>query len=172
MRFDRFKHSWRSIGLRWMIVLSVALGMMGCAANQRLVNHSFEFDARKDSPDITILDYRYGNSKNPSTSNPDWVKNEGRSLQSAGTYGAMLVGDFLFVKWKIKSTDEIVEDTVDLRSRLPHDIAEQTVYFVVMGRQLYVYLISSERRASNQPPIGPRVYRHLKTITLYPDEMK
>jgi hypothetical protein len=58
----------------------------------------------------------------------------------------MLLGDDLYVKWRIKSTGEIYEDTVDLRNRLPEDMHRQRIRFVVWGPQLYVYLISPKRK--------------------------
>jgi hypothetical protein len=64
------------------------------------------------------------------------------------------------------------EETVDLRYRLPRDITDHRVYFIVRGPQLYVYLISPERRPPDMPGNGPRVYSHLKTTTIYPDQPK
>jgi hypothetical protein len=84
----------------------------------------------------------------------------------------MLRGDDLYVKWRSRTTGELFEDTVDLRKRLPRDITGQTVYFAVKGPQLYVYLVSQERRASSEPPNGPRMYHHLKVTTVYPDGAK
>jgi len=84
----------------------------------------------------------------------------------------MLRGDFLYVKWRIKSTGQVYEDTVDLRRRLPADITDHRIHFIVKGPQLYVYLITPERRPPDMPPNGPRPYQYLKTITIYPDQAK
>ena len=84
----------------------------------------------------------------------------------------MLRPDELFVKWRLRSSGEVFQDTVDLRKRLPADITNQTIYFVVNGRQLYVFLISKELRPPNEPPTGPRMYRHARVRTLYPDDTK
>jgi hypothetical protein len=72
----------------------------------------------------------------------------------------MLRGEFLHVKWKIKSTGEVYEDKVDLRSRLPRNIKNHTVSFIAKGPQLYVYLVTPERRSLGSPPNGPRETEH------------
>jgi len=136
------------------------------------VDHSFSFDAITDSPDAELLDYRYGDSKQRPTRNPEYLRQEGRSIQRGGISGEMLRGDFLYVKWRIKSTGQVYEDTVDLRRRLPADITDHRIHFIVKGPQLYVYLITPERRPPDMPPNGPRPYQYLKTITIYPDQAK
>ena len=67
-----------------------------------------------------------------------------------------------------KKTGLVHEDTVDLRSRLPESIKDHRIYFIVKDTQLFVYLITPERRAPEMPPNGPRPTQHLKTITIYP----
>lgn len=130
----------------WLVLFSTLLIQTSCATNRKIVFHSFEFDARWDSPGIEIIDYRYGQSKNPVARGcpPHYAPCE-RIPQQAGTSGRMLVGDDLYVKWRIKSTGEVYEDTVDLKSRLPHNIAYHEIHVIVHGPQLYVYLISPER---------------------------
>lgn len=82
----------------------------------------------------------------------------------------MLRGDSLYVKWRVKSSGRVYEDTVDLRNRLPRDIKDHRIYFVIKGEQLYVYLISPQRRPSDVPPNGPGMYRHRIVKTIYPDQ--
>lgn len=163
-------------------------GLTACAAGPRLENHTFEFDARFESPDAEVVDYKYGNSKQPSASNPDYIHKEGRSLQFTGITGEMLRGDFLNVKWRIKSTGEVFEKTVDLTNRLPAEITNHRIHFVVNGQQLYVYLITPEklqpnpcpsqeerRRLAQTAPPEDRVFRmycSFKILTVYPDPFK
>lgn len=145
---------------------------VGCAFNPSLVDHSFSFDARRDSPDVDVLNYRYGNSKIAAARTQDYELREGRISNSANISGEMLRGDFLYVKWRIKSTGEMFEDTVDLRSRLPVGIKNHRIHFVIKGPQLYVYLISPERRPPGTPPNGPSIYNYLDVKTIYPDQVK
>lgn len=159
---------WLEAVVGCLSLLFCTFAMAACAANQGIVMHSFAFDAIQDSPDIQILNYRYGNSKSPAARPPDWAIQENRVQQGTGTTGEMLRGDDLYVKWRIKSTGIVHEDTVDLRSRLPENIKDHEIYFIVRGAQLYVYLISPERRPPEMPPNGPRHTQYRKTITLYP----
>jgi hypothetical protein len=138
--------------------------LTACAGG--ITNHSFAFDARQDSPDIQILDYRYGDSEQPSVrADGNDVKAE-RVRQYVGISGDMLRGDFLYVKWRVKSSGRRYEDTVDLKSRLPRDIVKNEIYFIVQGAQLFVYLVTPELRAPATEPSGPREYQHRKVITL------
>ncbi|MBC7609788.1 MAG: hypothetical protein H7228_09480 [Polaromonas sp.] len=68
----------------------------------------------------------------------------GTSRQRVGVTGDMRPDDDLYVKWRLKDTGKVYEDTVDLRSRLPRSIKNQSIYFIIDGEQLYVYLISFE----------------------------
>ena len=69
-----------------------------------------------------------------------------------------------------QASAEVVEDTVDLKNRLPKDMVGHRLYFVVQGKQLYVYLISQMLRPSNSPIIGPTKYRYYQAYVLYPKE--
>lgn len=156
------------------ILLRIAIATIVCVVascsitKPKLVFHSFEFNANWDSPDIEVLDFKYGNSKNPGTHPPDWAIESRQIAQRSATGGYMKVGEFLFVKWKIKKTGEIFKDTVDLRNRLPSSLDDCTVYFVIRGPQLFVYLISPEHAPSGTPSNGLRIYGSRKVKTIYP----
>jgi hypothetical protein len=83
----------------------------------------------------------------------------------------MRQGDSLYVKWRLRATGEIHEETVDLRHRLPRDITEHRIYFMIKGPQLYVYLVppDSKKLPKGAPSNGPRIYRGLDVKTIYPD---
>lgn len=128
----------------------IALLLTACAVNgPRIVNHSFQFDAISDSSEIEILDYRYGESKNPGARPPDWALKTGHIGQGAGITGPMVVGDSLYVKWKIRKTGGIYQDTVDLRQRLPYDIEDHIIRFLVKDSQLNIYVISRKELKPN-----------------------
>ena len=85
----------------------------------------------------------------------------------------MELGEDLYVKWRVKSTGAIYEDTVDLRRRLPRDITGQRLYFIAQGAQLHVYLISmNERRPPDMPAVGPKMYSHMKVVEIYPEPVR
>lgn len=148
------------------------VALAACAAGPEVVDHAFGFATAYDGQDdVEVLDYRYGNSKLPVHA-PDWAVKEGKTFGGTGVRGPMLRGDFLYVKWRLKSTGQVHEDNVDLRQRLPADIEKHEVYFIIHGPQLYIYLITPKRRAKDEPAIGPEMYRYRKTILIYPDQSK
>jgi hypothetical protein len=173
------KHAWLPISL--MLVWLTA-----CASGPRVVDHAFEFSASSDSPGMEVLDFRYGDSKMPGTrASLDKLRN-GRPTGGTGINGPMPLGDSLYVKWRIKSTGAVYEDTVDLKSRLPEDITGQRIYFIVSGPQLHVYLIGSERLNPNPCPSREELrrlgtsdapwdkifstYCYRKITVIYPDQ--
>jgi hypothetical protein len=144
--------------------------LVGCAVGETPVWHSFSFNGTWESPDITVLNYRYGNSKAYGLSSHEYQPGEGNAPQSTSIHGEMLRGDSLYVKWRIKKTGQVYEDTVDLKSRLPADIFNHKIHFIVSGPQLYVYLIGpDEQRVQPNPCPAPDKRRRLDQITK-PDE--
>ena len=102
--------------LRGFAFIAAAWLLGACAAGPRAVDHAFGFNAVADSPDIEILDYRYGDSKLPGAGNAENLRREGRSIQATGIHGPMARGDSLYVKWRVRQTGRVYEDSVDLRS--------------------------------------------------------
>lgn len=147
-------------------LLSVAV--VGCAAGPRLVDHGFAFDAISDSPGIDVLDYRYGESKAPGARMPDWVKRDIGKSGGTNTNGPMLLGDSLYVKWRINATGEVVEQTIDLRNRLPREMTNHKIHFVIKQRELFVYVISPEKRPPDWPKYEPPGWTHRKVYVVYP----
>ena len=151
-------------------IFTISYVLFGCSiGGPRIALHSFEFHVSLDSPDVELLDYRYGTSTQHGTFPPAWTLQSGSIAQNVGTSGDMIIGDFLYVKWRIKKTGEIFKDTVDLRNRLPRNIYDNTVYFVIRGPQLYVYLITPERSLPGAPSHDLRMYKSRVVRTLYPN---
>lgn len=157
-----------SSAIRYLLASIVVLVLTACAAGSNVFVHSFSFDTLKDDQGAEILDFRYGTSKLPVKA-PEWAVKEGKVLTFNNVSGAMVKGDSLYVKWRIKNTGRIYEETADLRQRLPIDITGYRIHFIVRGPQLYVYLVSPEMRSQNTLPIGPEIYSHLKVVQIYPD---
>jgi hypothetical protein len=123
-------------------LLGIVFSLAGCAASGRVVLHTFAFDALLDSADVEVLAYRYGKGRGAFTaSSPDELR-EQKPIMSINTTGNFQVGNDLYVKWRVKSTGQVYEDTVDLVSRLPRDMEKQELRFIIEGSQLYVYVIS------------------------------
>jgi hypothetical protein len=96
----------------------------------------------------------------------------GQGGMQYGTSGDLPRGDFLYVKWRIRSTGQVYEDRVDLTHRLPADIADHRITFFMKGPQLYVYLISpkTDRRPASWPKGPIEMYDHLKEYQIYPGQ--
>ncbi|KAB2318778.1 hypothetical protein F8A86_10445 [Betaproteobacteria bacterium SCN1] len=170
--------------LRFFSILLLAV-MSACASSPDIVEHGFSFDARWDSRDVEILNYRYGNSNQPGARPQDYSLREGKVPQQVSITGKIPREDTLYVKWRIKTTGEVYEDTVDLKRYLPRDITGHDIRFIIEGSQLYVYLISlrpvrgyidkEEYAKMKQAAVTPRqkrlvVYARNSVVLVYPHQ--
>jgi hypothetical protein len=159
--------SYKKNALRFIALILIFLST-SCALTRDVVPHGFAFNMLRDEQDAEVLDYRYGESKLPVRASAEDVR-AGKTSAANSVLGPMFRGDSLYVKWRNKYTQRVYEDTVDLRSRLPKDIKDHIVYFMIQGPQLYVYLIAPDRRPKDAPPIGPAMYQSRKITRIYPD---
>ncbi len=144
--------------------------MLFACASLKPTSSSFGFDQRKDQQDAVVLNYRYGN-ENSSIRPTDWELEKGSGFYFDSIGGIDFQADSLYVKWRDEITKKEYENTVDLRHRLPNNMNDKKVYFMIRGPQLFVYLIESlERRSPTSPPIGPSTYSPYKVTQLYPDQ--
>jgi hypothetical protein len=149
---------------RWYVAAFAVLVLLtACATN--LAMHSFSFDAREE-PGIEILDYRYGESRQPGArADPSTT----RVRQAVDIIGEMRRPDVLYVRWRDATSGKVYEDTVDLARLLPRDITNHRIHFSIRGPQLFVYLITPQLRSPTAPPVGPREFNFRKVITLASD---
>ena len=134
---------------RALLILWLAVGLAACATGPRLVSHSFSFDGLSDhwAETVDLLAYAYGDGyhmvredlSNPSHSG---LANKPGLPTGRSINGPMPVGEFLFVKWRVKATGEVLDQRVDLRNRLPKDMADHELTFVLEGPQLYVFVVT------------------------------
>jgi hypothetical protein len=136
-------------------------------AAPQIVDHAFTFDARVDSPDTLILQFKYGVGGSPQTQGPFW-KDEDVVRQGTNINGYMPLGDSLYVKWRIKSTGQVYEDSVNLKGLLPHDMHQHRVTFIASGSQLSIFLVEPSPRPPNWPIAGPRKFQYEKVRQIYP----
>jgi hypothetical protein len=151
-----FQRVWR----RWL-ALSLVVAMTACATGPKVVSHAFSFDGNYDkwANSVDLLAYAYGDQYHMvrnDVANPRSPVFAGLSKLPPGTgiNGPMPVGDFLQVKWRLHSTGEVLEERVDLRGRLPKDMTDHELTFVIDGRQLYVFVVTPRRKnSSDEPPV-------------------
>jgi hypothetical protein len=60
--------------------------------------HSFSFDMHNDSPDMEVLDYQYGSSRQTATCMHQGMVKRGVGIKQHSIGGFMPRGEFLYVK--------------------------------------------------------------------------
>lgn len=159
----------RWIVTRWLAMMGLLLALAACASTPRLVWHAFNFDGWNDGWQATaeLLEYSYGDQY-------EEVRGKAKGGYSAGVRsgvnGPMPVGEFLYVKWRLKATGEVLEDRVDLRNRLPRDMTDHELTFVIDGRQLYVYVVTPQLITSQNkaPRLRTWLSRYNVAYEIYP----
>lgn len=124
----------------------------------------------QDNPDVQVLDYWYGQSeKDTLIRMPAFRIKQGIPNQADSSAGLTERGDYLFVKWKDKKTGDIFDEKADLRYRLPNDITDTKVYFIVKENKLFVYLVTYKPKAPDEVAVGPSKYWDSKNYLIYPN---
>ncbi|MDD2934419.1 MAG: hypothetical protein HOP26_05870 [Methylotenera sp.] len=161
----------------FIISLNACTGRNAMIGNDRIYhNFSFntwEFNGRGDKDTVEIMDFLYGS---PNGYAARYFKERGETRgcpQGTNETVNMPRKDLqkLYVKWKDKPTGKVQEVSLDLTKKLPKNFGEDhRMFFSFKRDQLYVYVITPDRRAPDEPPNGPRASDYLKTITIYPEQ--
>lgn len=159
---------------RILLSALAALVLTGCATGPRQIFHSFNFDGWKDGwysgPDsnVQLQEYSYGDQYHMVRKKVQ--PGESRIPANTSVSGPMPVGEFLYVRWRLKDIGEMVEHRVDLRDRLPRDMKNQEITFVIAGKDLYVYLITNQGKDYGTPPIlRTWISKQYVTYEIYPN---
>jgi hypothetical protein len=166
-----------------LLFANFIVGLTACASGgANVVFHTFEFDAYRDSPDIEVLDYQYGDQRTTGFMPERERVSLGQSFNSGGLSGYFPRGDSLYVKWRIKATGKVLDDRVDLRHRLPKDMVNLAIHFVCNDRQLYVFVKWpwDKQPWTREPPVerympvpsGIRNFEGNKIQQIYPDPVE
>lgn len=152
-----------------VVLLAALFALSACATGPKLVAHGFSFDGRNDkwATQVDLLEYSYGDKYRMVK---EKVSSDRVSLPyQSSVNGSMPVGEFLYVKWRIKTTGNVLEDRVNLKERLPLNMFAHKVTFVIDGKQLYVYLVTPVPRNSNEDsPLKTYLARYTLTYEIYP----
>ena len=146
-------NSFGVLGGRHFFALILTFALSACAVAPSTPWHAFSFDGWSDkwAKDTELLEFSYGD-KYPMVR---------RMVQPGYSHvgyrwsvnGPMPVGEFLYVKWRIKATGVMVEDRVDLRALLVTDMTGYRITFVIDGSKLYVYLVTPVAKHESDPPL-------------------
>lgn len=161
---------------RFVVALFFAVALVACASVPKQVFHSFQINGRYDghpdaedkyegwAKDVDLLAYSYGDQYRMVRNSVDEPRSPVYKGLNALPYGPssvsgpMPVGEFLYVKWRIKATGEVLEDRVDLRERLPQNMTNHTLTFVPDGQQLHIYIETPfPRKLTRTDPLRPWV---------------
>lgn len=168
--------------IRQAILALCILCLAACASTGNPVSlYGVQFNAIKDSPDIDVLDYAYGQNDKPFFGPSKVIRDQGKWTNNDNMTGYLPRGEFLYVKWRIKQSGEILEDRVDLRTRLPMDLTNTRVRFVIHERHLYVFVEWDlvGQRTGYQPaqdaykpiPGGVKLFNGRRIQQIYPDPL-
>lgn len=153
--------------LRLWWVLLCTFTLLACASGPKQVFHSFHIDGRYDGKpnaegryegwgkEIDLLAYSYGDQYRMVRNSVDEPRSPiykgltALPFGPSGVSGPMPVGEFLYVKWRIKATGAVFEDRVDLRERLPKNMTNHTLTFVPDKQQLHVFVVTPFPRNPN-----------------------
>ena len=134
-----------------------------------MIQHSFSFNTNEDSPDVEVLDYQYGDGTQFGTHADNERVALGQVFPADNISGMIRRGDSLYVKWRDKYSHHVYQDRVDLKNRMPQDITDLRVHFLIKGSQLYVYLIYPRLKDASIPQGPVRRYQDQKQVQIYPD---
>ncbi|HTR34994.1 MAG TPA: hypothetical protein VMH80_03780 [Bryobacteraceae bacterium] len=136
-------------------------------SGERWAHYTFEFGGRGENIGIEVLDWKFGDAPFSFMRAP----NRGRIPQSDNVAGKMPLADSLYVKWRVLATGNVYEDKVNLKSRLPSNMEDKTIHFMVEGSHLNVYVIEDLQvpHARNAPDCLVADYRTCKCSRIYPD---
>lgn len=154
--------------LRFVVALFFAAAIVAYASGPTQVFHSFTCNGRNDTnkwaETIDLLAYSYGDQYRMvrrsvvDSAEKEWLKKNGATSLSGclSVSGPMPIGEFLYVKWRIKATGEVFEDRVDLRELLPKNLTNHDLTFSIDGKQLHVYVATPfPRKLTRTDPSRP-----------------
>jgi hypothetical protein len=157
------------ICMSFLTGLLLFIGMQGCAVTTVPEWHSFEFDAVFEMNDIEIIDFRYGNGPAfPARTRCRPVsERDNKCLQGTSANLLTEIGETLWVKWKVKSSGLVYEDTIEIKKLLPKSIKGMTIFFVIRDKQLSLYLNTMQPRPLDWP-VYQAVRKAGKIYQIYP----
>jgi hypothetical protein len=125
-----------------LVVGFLQFTLVGCAMAQKMAYQTIEFNTSTESTDVDILDWQYGehgyvdenHQRLPRASKSSVEKGEPQG--GGGHTGVMPVGDFLYVKWRVKNTGELHEVRASLVNKLPLNMHNYTIHWLVKDSQL------------------------------------
>ena len=84
----------------------------------------------------------------------------------------MPVGEELYVKWRIKSTKETREKTINLKKLMPDQMMGKIVTFTITDKEIEVFVVERTLKRKDAPSLGPKTYELYQVEKIYPTYLK
>ncbi len=136
----------RTLLLSMAVMLITQFLLASCAVGVQTYAYSFSFDSSGDArvygkPEVEVLDYSFGNSGELGTRPERNQKTIHDTFPASNVYGPMPRAEYLYVKWKLKSSGQEYEKKILLADRLPADPTGYGIHFLIDSDQIFVFLI-------------------------------
>jgi hypothetical protein len=144
--------------------------MYGCAVGPKKALHGFSYDAVFEMENVEIVDLRYGSGPSfPPRTRCVPVREDGaKCIQRMAATLLPEVAETLWVKWKLKSSGEVFEDTISLTKWHPYISDGMNIFFVIREKQLSLYLDTRQPRPAGWPRYPNVRQDYFKVYQLYP----
>jgi hypothetical protein len=151
--------------INWLISIPILLVSVGCASNNYMY-YQFAYDMQADGQNARILDYNLSREGKTLIAAMPSVKTGG-GLNQEGIHKYSPRPTDLFIEWKDLTTGSDFSRNVNLRGLVDQNLEGATIYPIVDGEVLSLYLILEEIVSpENSSPI-PGIARNHKTILIY-----
>lgn len=173
------KDGFLALASRFFAALALMIFISACAIAPKDVWQKFTFDGTKDgwASTVDLLEYAYGDRDQMTSDNVlsprGLVYRNGAGLNPRSNInGPMPVGTFLHVKWRLRQTNQVYEERIDLRDRLPANMKDHGLTFVIDGAQLHVYVITPQPKADDTANTRTWYSKSYHTYEIFPQLKK
>jgi hypothetical protein len=149
-------------------------GMSACAGVNGSVHHGFSYGSLELNPNVTIIDFQYGEGVAGRMIRPPRQDVEvGRVAQHTGIVGSFPLESFIYVKWRDNSTGQIHERKVDLKNIIPPDMVDKEIHFDFVNSRLRIFVISMGlARAPHDALCEAPGYEAFHCVNVYTDKFE
>ncbi len=159
---NKISSAWLCLASAMLVCGTTLTACVGAPGQPNIYRYQINWNVATDAPvydkpEVKVLDFAYGVANQFEIIPDKWLRS---SFRADGCCDAIQMGvnaprgDYLYFKWRVLATGQVVEDRVDLSNRLPQDMNNRGLYIAIFGPQLYVYLFPPDRiRELNRPDI-------------------
>lgn len=140
-------------------------GTSGCTVLDSAMYYQFSFDMTADGQHAVVLEYKLSAGDQLVMASIPSAKTNG--LYAEGVYTSKLRPTRLSVHWKDLADGRDYVQDADLTGKLKGDLNGTTIYLMIDGAHLSIFLVLPSQRGAEQPSIGPRIYSDRAVSLVY-----